>query len=162
MVFFGDPNARAAIVRRQSRDQQREMREMQIQVETLQREAEAQQREAERAFEEFEHNLRNRLVPQPAPAPPAAPLAPQPATAPTAPTLPPPPPWRFWFETGEPLDDRTSDRVIADVQAAVTSALESVGPHLRTLTADESMLVAVDFLPSGASSSTPPRPPRGR
>ena len=159
VIVLGDPNARTTIVRRHSRDQQREMREMQIQVETLQREAEAQQREAERAFEEIEQNLRNRLVASP--APPAAPVAPAPPIAPSAPTLPPPPPWRFWFETGEVLDDRTPDRVIADVQGAVTSALESLGPRLRTLSADEAVLVAVDFLPSrGFELDVPSAPTR--
>ena len=160
VLVFGDPNARTTIVRRHSRDRQREMQQMQIQVETLQREAEAQQREAERAFEEFEQNL-NRLVAAPAPPPPAPPVAPAPPIAPSAPTLPPPPPWASWFETGELFDDRTPDRVIADVQAAVTSALESLGPRLRTLSADEAVLVAVDFLPSrGFEFDVPSAPAR--
>jgi hypothetical protein len=75
--------------------------------------------------------------------------------------LPPPPPWRFWFEAQEATDDRTPERVVADVQGAVTSALERLGPALRTVPADEAVLVAVDFLPSrGFEFDLPAAPSR--
>jgi hypothetical protein len=133
-----------------SKQQEQELRAMQAQVEEMQREAEVAQREGERALENLERNVRIRLV---APAPPEAPEPPPPAEAPAPPLGPeapdalPPPPWRFWFGTGEPSDDRTPERVVADVQSAVTAALEEMGPGLRTVLADEAVLVAVDFLP---------------
>jgi len=156
-----------AMLRKLSRDQERELRAIQEQVEALQREAETAQREAERALEKVERNIRIRMVPSPAfpahpPQPPAAPEGPAAPEAPVAPPmpeelvpgLPPPPPWRFWFETG---DDRTPDRVIADVQAAVTTVLETQGTRLRTVPPDELILVAVDFLPTrGFDFDTPP------
>jgi hypothetical protein len=134
---------------RRLRGRELEMRAIQQQAETLQREAEAAQREAERAFEEFEHNV-IRLV---TPADPAAPLPPEPPQQPEAPTpasapAPLPPPWAHWFDSGEPADGRTAERVIADVEAAVTSALGRLGPRLGTLSGDEAVLVAVDFLPA--------------
>jgi hypothetical protein len=153
-VLFVGPSGPLTMVRRR-RAQDRELREVEIQVETLQREAEAAQREAMRAFDEFEQNLRRRLPPE-APAPPEPPAAPAaPVGAGEAPGFPQPPPWRFWFEE-EPADDRTPDRVIADVQAALTAALEDVGPRLRVLAADEAVLVAVDFLPFRAFDFAPP------
>jgi len=155
-VFIFDRQGPHGMGRRLSADAEQELRAMQAQVESMQREAEAMQREAERGLESVERNLRIRLE---APRPSSAPLAPSPPTAPEPPSPPepsmspippealPPPPWRFWFGTSQTSDDRTPERVIADVQDAVTAALEQVGAGLRTLSADESVLVAVDFLP---------------
>ena len=50
---------------------------------------------------------------------------------------------------------------MADVQSAVTAALEATGPTLRTVSGDESVLVAVDFLPNhGFDLEEPSRPLR--
>ncbi len=151
-VFLLDRGAPPGFGPRFSDEQEQEFRAMQAQLASMQREAEAMQQEAERGLESVERNLRIRLE---APRPPAAPLPAEPPTAPAPSSLPmpdalPPPPWRFWFGTNETRDDRTPDRVIADVQAAVTAALEQVGTGLRSLSADESVLVAVDFLPNRA------------
>lgn len=165
VFVIGDPHGPAAYVRQRSREQELEIRAMQLQVETLQREADAAQREAERALDKFEHNVRVRLVAPGAPPPPESPeppAAPAPELAQSGPMLaPPPPPWRFWFEAQEATDDRTPERVVADVQAAVTSALERLGPRLPTVPADEAVLVAVDFLPSrGFEFDLPAAPTR--
>jgi hypothetical protein len=148
-----------------SKEQERELRAVQMQVEAMQRDADAMQQEAERALETVERNVRIRLVGPSAPQPPEAPEAPAPAEAPMSPDLlqpPPPPPWHFWFGTAESPDDRRSpERVIADVQGAVTAALEAQGASLRTVPSDESILVAVDFLPShGFDLDEPPRAER--
>jgi hypothetical protein len=148
-VFVFDRRAPSAPPHKLSKEQERELRAMQAQVEALQREAEAAQLEAERALENVERNLRVRVrapAPPEAPEPPAAPEPPSSADAPDV--VFPPPPWRFWFGTGEPSDTRPPERVIADVQDAVTAALEDVGSSLRTIPADETILVAVDFLPN--------------
>jgi hypothetical protein len=118
--------------------------------------------------------------PPPAPpvaAPPAAPVAAAPASGPTAvappraPTAPigpaspnapvvipeapqaPPPPWRFWFRAESPSDDRTPERVLGDVRSAVVATLESQGPRLRGLGAEECVAVAIDFVPTGVFMS---------
>jgi hypothetical protein len=149
LVVF-DRRVPPALAHKLSKEQERELRAMQAQVEAMQREAEAAQREGERALENLERNVRIRLVA------PGAPQAPVPPTPPEAPEPPmsadpletvPPPPWRFWFGTSEPSDERTPERVVADVQNAVTAALEEIGPGLRTIPSDEIVLVAVDFLP---------------
>lgn len=142
------------IVQKLSKEQERELRAMQMQVEAMNRDAEAMNLEAERALESLERNVRIRLEAPAAPGAPEAPRPPRPpvsAEAPEAPEAPealPPPPWHFWFGTSEAADDRPPDRIVADVQSAVTAVLESVGARLRTVPADEALLVAVDFLPS--------------
>jgi hypothetical protein len=155
------PDARS---RKLSKQQEQELRAMQAQVEEMQREAEAAQREGERALENLERNVRIRLVAPGAPPTLEPPPPPEALDAPMAPDAPeafPPPPWRFWFGTSEPTDDRTPERVIADVQGAVTAALENMTPGLRTLPADEAVLVAVDFLPTrGFDLDTPSGPVR--
>jgi hypothetical protein len=146
---------------RLSDEQEQEFRAMQAQLASMQREAEAMQQEAERGLESVERNLRIRLE---APRPPAAPVPAEPpqASLPPSPPVadaPPPPPWRFWFGTSETHDDRPPDRVIADVQDAVTAALEHVGAGLNSLSADESVVVAVDFLPNRAFAFDGPAGP---
>lgn len=139
------------VVQKLSKEQERELRAMQMQVEAMNRDAEAMNQEAERALESLERNVRIRLEAPAAPGTPEAPRPPRPpvsAEAPEAPEALPPPPWHFWFGTSEAADDRPPDRIVADVQSAVTAVLEGVGARLRTVPADEALLVAVDFLPS--------------
>lgn len=164
-----------------AREREAEQRDRQLQVvvaevEAFQREAEEARARAEEAFEEIAREMRVRLAPpppapvappappapvaEPAPAPPPAPVAP-PAPAPEAPPLPvaPPPPWRFWFEAQEPDDQRPPERLVGDVRAAVTNALESPAARLRSLGAEEYIVVAVDFVPGGifAENARPER-----
>jgi hypothetical protein len=73
--------------------------------------------------------------------------------------LPPAPPWSFWFETDEGGETRTPDEVIASVGEAVTAVLEAHGARLKTLSPDESVIVAVDFLPEGTFMVMPRRAP---
>jgi hypothetical protein len=146
-VFFFDRQGPPGMGRGLSLDAEQEFRAMQAQVESMQREAEAMQREAERGLESVERNLRIRLEAPRPPSAPTAPAPPAPSMRPTPPDTLPPPPWRFWFGTTETSDERTPERIIDDVQDAVTAALEQVGAGLRTLSDDESVLVAVDFLP---------------
>jgi hypothetical protein len=152
-VLVLDRRAPRAVVHRLSKDQERELRAMQAQVDAMQKDAEAMQREAERALETLERNLRVRLVapsPAAAPAPPEAPEPgepPEPPMSADAPEALPPPPWRSWFDTSEPTDERTPEKVITDVQNALTAALEDIVPSLPSIPADEQVLLAVDFLP---------------
>jgi hypothetical protein len=83
--------------------------------------------------------------------------APLPPDLPTV--LPAPPPWRFWFETGSPGEERTPERVVEDVREAVIGVLETRGPGVVGLEADEFVTVAVDFVP-GDFFSARPRPSR--
>lgn len=166
--------ARTARTRRlQSRDQ--ELRALEARAEQFQREAEQLRQEAERQLEQVLSEVQRRIDPS---APPsdarrdsAAPSAagPGPATRPpaggvvsagvgpaaTAGTASPgrdslpPPPWRFWFATDNPEDDRSPARIVSDVREAVTATLETYGPNLRTLGNDELVTVAVDFVPRG-------------
>jgi hypothetical protein len=161
-VFRGPDRPGGA--RRLSPDQERELQAIQIQLDSLQHEAEQAQQEAERAFENLERNVRVRSVQRvadsagaPPPPEPAAP--PRPPVAPDVlpPGMPPPPPWRFWFPE-ESRDERAPDKVVADVKAAVIAALESHGARLGTIPADESVLVAIDFLPPRGFDLEPPPP----
>lgn len=156
-VIVVDRGGPQTIVRKLSKAQAQELRALQAQAEAMQREAEAAQMEAERALESVERNVRIRLDARGgpgAPPPPAPPAAPEPPEAPElalsaeAPEAPPPPPWTFWFGTNEPSDDRTPERIIGDVQTAITAALEGVGRGLPAIPAEEAILVAVDFLPT--------------
>jgi hypothetical protein len=131
---------------------QRELKALEAQVEALQREAERTRQEAERALEEAVREVQFRLAPMPATAPApevaaAAPAAPRPPAIPPAPPSPPAPPWRFWFDTGEGEDARTPEKIVSDVRTVVTQVLESQGARLRGVHPDESVTVAVDFVP---------------
>jgi hypothetical protein len=116
---------------------EQELKTMEEQAEALQRQTERDRQKAEHDFEEFTQEVQIRLGPPPAPSPPSP--------GPVPPPLPPP--WRFWFEPEGPEDTRAPLQVISDVRAAVTSALEGQGPHLRILHPEESVVVAVDFVP---------------
>jgi len=163
-VFVFDRRQPRGFNQKLSKDEERDLRAMRMQLEAMQRDADAMQLEAERALENVERNVRIRLV---APAPPEPPEPPEPPRPPTlpmsadAPEPPPPPPWAFWFGSSEAPDERTPERVVADVQGALTAALEATGPTLHTLPADESVVVAVDFLPNhGFDLEEPSRPLR--
>jgi hypothetical protein len=100
-------------------------------------------------------------VPPPPPAPVAAPESPQAALPPAPPEapLPPPAPWRYWFETRVPHDERTADTVVADVRNALVDALVGQAGRLPGLGPDEFVTVAVDFEAGGliASHARPER-----
>ena len=133
------------------------------QVLEFQREAEEARRSAELEFERLSRDLHNRLAAPPAsPRPAGAPVAPvgasptSPAPPPSALGLPPgpegpmpPPPWRSWFPTDGPPDDRPPDAIVADVRAAVIATLAGEGARLRGLATDEFVAVAIDFVPVG-------------
>jgi hypothetical protein len=126
----------------QGRADEAELREqdvktMEEQAEALQRQAERDRQKAEHDLEEFTQEVHIRLGPPPAPSPPSP--------GPVPPPLPPP--WRFWFESEGPEDTRGPGQVISDVRAAVTRALEGQGPSLRIVHSEESVVVAVDFVP---------------
>jgi hypothetical protein len=59
----------------------------------------------------------------------------------------PEPPWKFWFEGQASKEERTPDRVVEDVRAAVIAALESQAAVVVGLSEDEYVTVAVDFVP---------------
>ena len=115
---------------------EQEVRTMEEQAEALQRQTERERQKAEHDLEEFTQEIQIRLGPPPAPSPPSGPVPP-----------PLPPPWRFWFESEGPEDTRGPGTVISDVRAAVTNALEGQGPSLRIVRPEESLVVAVDFVP---------------
>jgi hypothetical protein len=62
---------------------------------------------------------------------------------------PPPPPWSFWFDLDEEEDPRTADEVVDSVREAVVSTLEIHGARLKSVRPEESVTVAVDFVPRG-------------
>jgi hypothetical protein len=166
-VFRSGPDRPGTMVRRLSDEQERELQAIQIQIDSLQHEAELAQQEAERAFENLERNVRGvrsvqRVADTPGtPPPPEPPSVPRPSLVPAPdvlpPGMPPPPPWRFWFPE-ERRDERAPDKVVADVKAAVIGALETHGARLGTVPADESVLVAIDFLPPRGFDLEPPPP----
>jgi hypothetical protein len=134
------------------------------QVLVLQHETEAARSAAEEEMERLVEDVRVRVAPpsrvrvevhgatpeaEAPPAPPQGPEAPAPPSPPEAPQPPAPPPWKFWFETGAPLDKRTPEAVIADVRAAVITAVAAEGARLVGLAGDERVTVAVDFVPGG-------------
>lgn len=156
----------ARALREMERERDRFDREVRRQVEeqmrVMQEQAEAFRRQAERAQREADRELRRRLrepLPEPAPAPepaappdapaapasPVSPAVPAPAAPPAA--APPAPPWHFWSqgeEVGEPEEPET---VMANVRGAVLAVLESEGGRLRRLGPEESVVVALDFVP---------------
>jgi hypothetical protein len=138
-------------------------REIEAHMRIVNEQAEAFAAEAERARRESERMLWSRLGQEPpgpavagtpataatAPAPPDTPAS---ADAPEAP-LPPDttpavlPSWPLWID---PFDDPTPDpeSVIRGVRDAVVSVLESQGARLRVLAPEETIAVAIDFVPA--------------
>jgi hypothetical protein len=137
---------------------------LEAQVVALQRAAETTREEAEVALEETTRELHRRLLAPtlgiPETPPPASPPAVPSSPATGAGQLPPPPvpPWRFWFDSEEPEEARTPERVVLEVRSAVTDVLQAQGPPLR-LSPDEFVVVVVDFLPRSAFA-TRTRPAR--
>jgi hypothetical protein len=121
------------------------------QVLILQHAAEAHRRAAEEDHERIVRDIRIRLARPPEEehtgreAEPEDEAAPLPAGDLTV--FPPPAPWSFWFDTPRTGDERTPERVVADVREAVIEALESRGGAVPGLEADEFVTVAVDFVP---------------
>jgi hypothetical protein len=153
VVVLRDRGRPGLWVSRMTAEQERELQAIQGQIDSLQHEAERAQRDAERAFEVLERNVRVHALQRVGTAPPAPAEAPAPSAPPRPPApdvvppgVAPPPPWRFWFPT-ERGDERTPERVVADVKGAVVSALETHGGRLLALSPDEWVLVAVDFVP---------------
>jgi hypothetical protein len=129
---------------------ERELKAIEAKVEELSREAERQRAEAERALEVTMQQVRVRLMARspadPGPGPVAAPTQGEPPAEPEG-LLPPAPPWGYWFH-GEGADDpRKADQVVSDVKAAVLQTLEGAGGRLRSIRPEESVVVAVDFVP---------------
>jgi hypothetical protein len=114
-------------------------------AEAMRRNAERAQDEVDRAFAQLERQV-GMPAPRKAPADPEAPAPPQ-AQEPPQPLSPPQaPPWSFWFQREE-VELRAPERVIQDVGEAVTQVLEAHGSRLVVLRPDESVVVAVDFVP---------------
>jgi hypothetical protein len=145
--------------------------ELERQVLVLQHVAEAERRAAEEDMERIVRDVRIRFS-APAPAPAAAPppdtgddasgegaVDPSPPPSGDDLQLPATPPWRFWFEAGPAGEERSPDRVVAEVKAAVISALDAQAARIVGLRADEFVTVAVDFVPGGLFAS-PARPQR--
>jgi len=101
--------------------------------------AERTQDDVDRALTQIERQVRP-PAPRKAPADPDDPARPQP------PAPPPMAPWSLWFES-EPGDARAPESVVHDVGEAVTQVLETHGPRLVLLGPEESVVVAVDFVP---------------
>jgi hypothetical protein len=157
--------ARSARARRlSSAEREHELRLLEERAEAFQREAERVRREAERALEEIAREVQQRMGAEPespgtAPRAAPAPSVAQPASATPhvsarpaqPPNLPPvpAPPWRFWFGTDNPEDDRTPERIVAEVREAITAALEANGARLLNVGGEEAVMVAVDFVAGG-------------
>jgi hypothetical protein len=136
--------------------------ELAVEMETLRTQAEVAQDAVERSVAAIERQLRAQLPALVSPS--TLPTPPTPPTAPAPPDVPEPPlaPWTLWFEQ-EDGDGRSADRVIHDVSEAVTEVLESHGPGLRWLKPEETVVVAVDFVPRHRSMMGWPGPSaRGR
>jgi hypothetical protein len=139
-------------------------------IESLQEEAETFRREAERAMEKAERDVLVRLrVPQGAlppvpPRPPAVEVPPPPPVeapappAPPAPVVAPDPPapgaqrWIFRFDDGL-KEGVAPETVLADVRRAIVSGLGGYRGALAGLGPEESVVVAVDFMPRMADRS---------
>jgi hypothetical protein len=158
----GKPKTKGRRIAPLDPEQTRELAQIEAQVQAFQREAEEARQAAERDLDRLTQEFQVLLAPPtpqdvrvPAPAPPAGPAtrvaagAPPTPRPPTAPVPPLPPPWRFWFDAREAQDERTPERVVADVRTAVVDTLEAHGPTLPGLRPEEFITVAVDFLPGG-------------
>ena len=132
-------------------------REIEAQLRFFNQQAEAFAAEAERARLEAERGLWKRLGQEPpGPVPTGATAAAVPPERPAESMPAVMPPWQLW---NDPLDDATPDPqgLIRGVGAAVMSVLEAHGPRLRALGPQETVAVAIDFVPAtriGAPSRT--------
>jgi len=130
--------ARAQIERQ--RDQQ--LRTLEAQIEAFQRDAERMREQAERHMEELRRQIKTRDIS--AQKPPNS-LAPPPPAS-----LLPAPPWSFWFEVSSEAEaqPRSQEDVVQNVRTAITRVVEEEGGRLAMLAPEESVVVAVDFVPS--------------
>lgn len=128
-----------------SPEREAELRRLEQQVEAFQREAERARQEAEQAWAEITQEVQQRLE---ADAPGSGSKPTSVGGGPSV-NLPAPPPWRFWFGTEDPEDERPPEQVVLDVRAAIVAALEAHGALLRNVGSQEQVSVAVDFLPRG-------------
>jgi hypothetical protein len=134
-------------------------REIEAHLQQMQAEAEAFRQQAEEARQEAERELQQQYpqyftlhpsapppgVP-PAPAAPQAPLAPRPPAPGLLPL--PPAPWELWFSIeGEEAETRTADELVQEVKTAVMTSLGTHPGPWDTLSAEETVSVAIDFLP---------------
>jgi hypothetical protein len=136
-------------------------REIEAHIRLVNEQAAAFAQEAERARLQSERMLWKSLGQEP-PSPaaagtpattantsvPASPSATGPEPAPPAEQAPAIlPPWTLWID---PMDDPTPDpeQVIRGVGDAVVSVLEKQGPRLRVLAPQETIAVAIDFVPA--------------
>jgi hypothetical protein len=153
-----------------------ELKELLSRAEAYQREASRAREAAElalrKALEEARSALHVRVeaegpvspgrpAPPPAPDAPVPPPPPDPALPASAPVpaadvlppvpdvAPPAPPWSFWFDLDEEEDPRSADEVVHSVREAVVSTLEMHGARLKSVRPEESVTVAVDFVPRG-------------
>jgi hypothetical protein len=125
-----------------------ELRALEAEVEQFRREAERARAEAEDHLEAVAAEIRARIAlesssPAGPPEAPEAPEAPEPPQPPA-----PPAPWAFWFESSEPGQaGESADTLVDEVRGAVSAVLESRGAGLTLLAPDDSLVVAVDFIP---------------
>ena len=125
-----------------------EIRAMEEQVRAFQQEAQRAHEEAERALERQIEEFQRIREAQAAPRREGSAL-PQ--------ALPLTPPWQGWFFSEEARDPRAPEAVMADVENAVTAALEAGVSRLGSVSPDESLIVAVDFYnPAAFGFPTPP------
>jgi len=129
----------------------RQIRVIELQAEELQREAARTHAEVERAIAEVQREVdRRRAATERSANAPAPVAAPSPPDAPVPP-LPPSPPWSRWLEAGPSDEDEQeapAGAVIARMRAALVEALAEHAPALSGLRADETIAVAIDFVPS--------------
>jgi hypothetical protein len=124
-----------------------EIRALEEQVREFQKEARRAHQEADRMVEEqFALVRKARELGNPIPPPPVDVVE------------PPSPPWESWFIEEEHLDSRSADKVVSDVQAAVTQALEQSVRQLDVVAPDEWVIVAVDFFPQRLFFAPPSGP----
>jgi hypothetical protein len=135
--------------KRVERQREQQLRTLEKQIEAFQRDAERMRQLAERHMEELRRQIQARMVPTPPTAPTLSPAPPQPAALPA-------PPWSFWFELSTESDQapRSQDAVVSEVRAAVSRVMVSEGGRLGMLDPEESLVVAVDFVPQDAFAPT--------
>ncbi len=123
------------------RDQQ--LHTLEVQIEAFQRDAERMREQAERHMEELRRQIKTRAVfAKQATPPPSLPPSPPASVLPA-------PPWSFWFEVSSEAETqpRSQEAVVESVRAAVTGVVEKEGGRLAMLAPEESVVVAVDFVP---------------
>lgn len=118
--------------------QEQEMKAFEAHVRLMQQEADRSRREAEQAMRQVADRLHMSRVA-------AGDGAPNPDASQT-------PPWHLWVDVEEP-EERSPDRVIGDVKAAVVSVLKVHSGHLSFLRPEERVSVAVDFFRPTAFAS---------